>query len=102
MRARSLRFLLDSSSPQYLLRFTFFKYVLLSALSFAFLLSAQTANACSCGARPTVLESFDESDEVVIVRALSVEKVENTEEQHYVNGVRSTTMVVEKVFQGKA
>jgi hypothetical protein len=50
-----------------------------------------------------VLKSFDGSDEVVILRAISVEKVENkeTEEENYVDGVKTTTMVVEKVFKGK-
>ena len=61
----------------------------------------ETANACSCGPRPTVLQSFEESDEVVIVRAVSVEKVQDKEDRYYVEGVRSTTMVVEKVFKGK-
>ena len=66
-----------------------------------FLITSQTASACSCGARPTVLESFDRTDEVVIVRVISVEKVGDTDEHHYVDGVRSTTMVVERVFKGK-
>ena len=61
----------------------------------------KTANACSCGPRPTVLESFEGSDEVVIVRAISVEKVEAKEGEHYVDGIKSATMVVEKVFKGK-
>lgn len=79
----------------------FLHYLLLSILLCAFLLStSQTASACSCGRRSTVLEEFDESDEVVIVRAISVEKVESTDEHHYVDNVRSTTMVVEKVFKG--
>ncbi|HKP36926.1 MAG TPA: SpaA isopeptide-forming pilin-related protein [Pyrinomonadaceae bacterium] len=62
--------------------------------------SSNVANACSCGRRPTVLDSYDGSDVVVITRLLSVEKVANTEERHYVDGVRSATMVVEKVFKG--
>ena len=65
-----------------------------------FLLSmSKSASACSCGPRPTVLEAFEGSDEVVIVRVLSVEKVED-KENRYVDGVRSATMVVEKVFKG--
>jgi hypothetical protein len=47
-----------------------------------------------------VLDSFDHSEEIVIVRVLSVEKVEETEER-YVDGVRSATVVVDKVFKGK-
>jgi len=62
---------------------------------------SQTASACTCGPQPTVLESFDRSDEVVIVRVISVEKVEDTDEHHYVDGFRSATVVVEKVFKGK-
>lgn len=83
------------------MRFRSWQCLLLSIFACAFLLiTAQTASACSCGRRPTVLESFDESDEVVIVRVISVEKVADTGERHYVDGVRSTTMIVEKVFKG--
>lgn len=79
-----------------------FRYLVLSVFSFALLLGmVDTVTACSCLARPTVLDAFQEADEVVILRALSVEKAEDTPEQHYVAGVRSTTMVVEKVFKGK-
>lgn len=48
------------------------QWLLISIFSCAVLLSAaQTVNACSCGPQPTVLESFDESDEVVIGATLS-------------------------------
>ena len=96
-------------------RLLFFLFVIISA----FLLNVASASACSCGARPTVLEAFDGSDVVIIARVVSVEKVrlspkvepaasdreEDSEdvqapEQHYVDGVRSATMVVEKVFKG--
>lgn len=74
-----------------------------------FLLSLRTAEACSCGAAPTVLTAFDNSDVVVIVSAVSVEKAppEKTappgriaEEDKYVDGVVSTSMRVEQVFKG--
>ena len=74
-----------------------------------FLASTYTANACSCGPLSTVLDSYDGSDVVVIVRAVSVEKVgpEETAPQgqmsngrNYVDGVKSTTMRVERVFKG--
>jgi len=51
-----------------------------------------------------VLEAFEQSDEVVILRATSVEKVEkvkDTETEFLVDGIRSATLVVEKVFKGK-
>jgi hypothetical protein len=48
-----------------------------------------------------VLAAFEESDEVVILRAISVEKGEDSEDQQYVDGVKSITMIVEKVFKGK-
>jgi hypothetical protein len=48
-----------------------------------------------------VLDSFDKSDVVIIARAISVEKVpEFSEDRRYVDGVRTTTMVVERVFKG--
>jgi len=63
--------------------------------------TAQNVLACQCGAQRTVLDEFDASDEVVILRALSVEKVLSTENQWYVDNVRSTRLIVEKVFKGK-
>ena len=50
--------------------------LLLTILSCVFLLStAQNASACSCGGRPTVLDAFDGSDEVV---TSSFRKLEET------------------------
>jgi hypothetical protein len=81
------------------------RYLLLAVFSLALLFTAtKTADACTCGPRPTVLESFEQSDEVVILRAVAVEKVEqndDTEDEFYVDGVRSATLVVEKAFKGK-
>jgi Carboxypeptidase regulatory-like domain len=78
------------------------RFLLLTLFSVSLLLIAhQSANACSCGPRGSVLDSFDGSDEVVVSRVMSVEKAENTENRPYVDGVKSATMVVEKVFKGK-
>lgn len=78
------------------------RYFFLAVFSCALITGAvQTANACSCGPQPTVLDAFDHSDEVVILRAISVEKVPDNGTEHYVSGVRRTTMVVERVFKGK-
>jgi hypothetical protein len=69
--------------------------------SIMFLLEMQSASACSCGATPNVLEAFEASDQVVILKALSVEKADsNSDEQYFVDEVKSTKMVVEKVYKG--
>src|SRR5262249_11172275 len=79
-----------------------FRYLVLSVFSFVVLLGiASPANACTCGSQPTVLEAFETADEVVILRASSVEKAQDTEKKNYINCVRSATMVVEKVFKGR-
>jgi hypothetical protein len=78
------------------------------------LLPAQIARACQCGPTPTVLESFDGSNVVAILRVLSVEKVvpkkapdakqgdeEADDEEQYVDNVRSATLRIEKVYKGK-
>jgi len=76
-------------------------FVLFFLIAICVLLCAPAlVHACSCGPRPTVLDAFDRADEVVIVRAISVEKAPDTDNHHYVDGVRSTTAVVEKVFKG--
>ena len=79
---------------------SFKRLLLLVPVTALLLFMAQSAFACTCGPEPTLLESLEHSDEVVILRIVSVEKVENTPNRHYVHGVKSTTMVVEKVFKG--
>lgn len=79
-----------------------FRCLLFLLFSTALILAAaKTATACSCAPRPTVLDELERSDEVVIVRAVSVEKFQESEGRNYPYGVKSTTMVVEKVFKGK-
>lgn len=79
-----------------------FRYLVLSISSLAFLLVVpQVASACICAERPTALDAFERADEVVILRVVSVDKIENTANQYYVEGIRSTKMVVEKMFKGK-
>jgi hypothetical protein len=66
-----------------------------------FLVISQPTRACSCGPRPTVLDSYDRSDVVIIARAISLEKAPpDSEDRQYVDGIRATTMVVERVFKG--
>ncbi len=85
------------------------QFLFLLLFSLTFLGGNQVARACSCGRNPTVLDSFNGSDVVVIARALSVEKAgpEKTAPkghmsngENYVDGVKSTTMSVEQVFKG--
>lgn len=35
------------------------------------------------------------------MRSIAVEKAEDNDQEHHVDGVRSTTMVVERVFKGQ-
>ena len=85
-----------------------FRLRLLVLLAIVFLASTSAAHACSCGGSPTVLDSFNQSEVVVVVRALSVEKAElenapkgqMSNGENYVDGVKSTTMSVEQVFKG--
>jgi len=89
---------------RHLRRYSFLPFFLL-----IFLLSLQTAEACSCGPKSTVLNAFNGSDVVVVVRAVSVEKAEPektappgrmSDGTNYVDGVKSTSMRVEQVFKG--
>lgn len=81
------------------------QFLLLFPCLFLVLIARTAAHGCSCGPRPTTLDSYDGSDVVVITRLLSVEKVpvekaQNTEDRYYPDGIRSATMMVEKVFKG--
>ena len=51
------------------------------------------AFACSCAPKGTVLDSYDPSEVVIIARVLSVDRMKED--------VRSTKIVVEKVYKGK-
>ena len=80
--------------------------LLLPAFTFLFL-SASPAYGCSCGPTPTVLDEFEHSDHVVVLTALSVEKTDKAAPEgrisngaNYVDGVRSTTLRVERVYKG--
>lgn len=66
-----------------------------------FFLSQQTIFACSCAARPTVLDSFKSSELVVAAKLVSVEKVREKEGKYDIGYIKSATMVVEKVYKGK-
>jgi hypothetical protein len=73
----------------------------------ALFFGAPDARACSCGPTPTVLDSYEAADQVVITRAVSVEKAEQAAPDgrtpggvYYVDGVRSTRMIVERIFKG--
>lgn len=81
--------------------------LLLPAACVALFLAAPVARACSCGPRPTVLDAYEGADFVVVVRAVSVEKSEKAAPdgrigggEYYVDGVKSTTMRVERVYKG--
>lgn len=80
-----------------------------SLFALILLLSVRTAVACSCAGSPTVLESYNYSDVVVMVSAMSIEKAEPEKTaapgqmsngENYVDGVKSTSMRVEQVFKG--
>ena len=85
------------------------QFLSLAFFSLIFFGGNQTAHACSCGPSPTVLDSFDWAQVVVLVSAVSVEMAAPQEAapegqisngENYVDGVKSTTMRVEQVFKG--
>lgn len=77
------------------------RYLILPVFTAAIFLGlVQSVNACSCGPKPTVLDAFESSDEVVIVKVVSVEKVEDSKKEDFAHGVSSTTVVIERVFKG--
>lgn len=84
-------------------------FLLLSLALAVLVFGAAEAHACSCGARPTVLDAYDSAEVVVVVRAVAVEKAspeqtapkgQMSNGQNYVDGVKSATMRVERVYKG--
>ncbi len=75
--------------------------LVLTLLGVAFLPLPNMVVACALASKPTVLQAYDESDVVVIARAISVEKLSDQSEKPMTGTlVSSTTMEVEKVFKG--
>ena len=76
--------------------------LVLPVLAVAFLLLPSIVVACALPTKPTVLQAFDESDVVIIARAISVEKGADLLQTPIIGTpVTATTMQVEKVFKGK-
>jgi hypothetical protein len=68
---------------------------------------AREAHACSCITSPPVDAAYERADFVVLTRVISVEKAEKaaapgrmSDGENYVDGVKSTRMLVERVFKG--
>ena len=85
------------------------RYSFLPLFLTIFFLSFRIAEACSCIFSPTVLYSFDHADVVVVVSAVSVERVQPektaapgrmSKGRNSLHGVISTSMRVEQVFKG--
>jgi hypothetical protein len=75
--------------------------LVLTLLGVGFLLLPNVVVACALGPKPTVLQAYDESDVVIIARAVSVEKLsDQSEKPRLATLVTSTTVQVEKVFKG--
>ena len=75
--------------------------VLLFVVSLGMLFVPRIAAGCAFGPKPTVLEAYNDADVVVIVRAISVEKVSDPSSiPMHGSRVVSTTMEVQKVFKG--
>jgi hypothetical protein len=75
--------------------------LVLTLLGLGFLLLPNVVVACALAPKPTVLQAYEESDVVIIARAVSVEKLsDQSERPRLATLVTSTTMQVEKVFKG--
>lgn len=66
----------------------------------AFVTLPHQASACTCSARPPVLDAFEQSDSVVAVKLASVEKIGEKQGQYDIHYIRSTTMIIQKVYKG--
>jgi len=74
-------------------------YFLIAFLLFGFLLfTTKSVKACTCGPKPTVLDSFEMSQDVIIAEIIAVEK--SKDDDNYPYGVKGAKMSVKKVFKG--
>lgn len=68
---------------------------------------AREAHACSCISPPPVADAYEDADFVIFTKIVSVEKTEKaapegemSDGENYVDGVKSTRMLVERVYKG--
>lgn len=64
------------------------------------LLNTQSVFACSCGDKPTVLESYKGAELIVATKFVSVNKVSERQDEDDDGYIKSVKMVVERVFKG--
>jgi hypothetical protein len=75
--------------------------LVLTFLGVAFLLFPDMVVACARAPKPTVLQAYNDSEVVVIARAISVEKLSDESQKPMIGTlVTSTRMEVEKVYKG--
>ena len=79
------------------MRHIFFRIVLAAA---ALLLQTSIAFACTCAPRGSVLDEYESSSVVMIARIASVEKAAKADKSDHDYGIRSSRLVVEKVYKG--
>lgn len=76
-------------------------FIALTLILFAFLIAPRITLACALAPKKTVLEAYEDSDVVVIARAVSVEKTADESRKPMLGtNVSATTMEVQKVFKG--
>ncbi|MGH9820376.1 MAG: MSCRAMM family protein, partial [Pyrinomonadaceae bacterium] len=77
------------------------KASLVVAIAFSFFVFFSQAYACSCGfGDETVADVFDSTPNVVVLRLASVEKADDGEKTYGVDGIKQSTLTVERVFKG--
>ena len=62
--------------------------------------AVQSAIACSCGPKPTLLDSFESSNLIIATKLISVEKTREKEREYDIGYISSVKMLVEKVYKG--
>ena len=76
-------------------------FLTLTLISFAFLIAPRITLACALAPKKTVLEAYEDSDVVIIARAVSVEKTADESRNTMLGtNVSATTMEVQRVFKG--
>lgn len=71
-----------------------------SILVLTLVLLTTEAFACSCGTKPTVLDSFEDSTNVFSARLTSVDKTREKADKYDIDYIRSSSMIVLKVYKG--
>ena len=80
-------------------KFSVYHYVRLFLVTLFLSLTPVAVYACSCGPIPLVLDEFSRSDEILVGKVVSINKIE-PDYQNYPSGIKSADFLITRTYKG--